>query len=79
MKTLIFGAGNLLLSDEGFGVHFINYLQNHYYHVAKNVTTSCNQNQGGMRISPMPPLRSLPLDRPAVMPRSLTDWPPYSQ
>ena len=30
MKTLIFGAGNLLLSDEGFGVHFINYLQNHY-------------------------------------------------
>lgn len=30
MKTLIFGAGNLLLSDEGFGVHFINHLQRHY-------------------------------------------------
>ena len=30
MKTLIFGAGNLLLTDEGFGVHFINYLQKHY-------------------------------------------------
>ena len=30
MKTLIFGAGNLLLSDEGFGVHFIKYLQAHY-------------------------------------------------
>lgn len=30
MKTLIFGAGNLLLSDEGFGVHFIQYLQQHY-------------------------------------------------
>lgn len=30
MKTLIFGAGNLLLSDEGFGVHFIQYLQSRY-------------------------------------------------
>jgi hydrogenase maturation protease len=30
MKTLIFGAGNLLLTDEGFGVHFIQYLQKHY-------------------------------------------------
>ncbi len=30
MKTLIFGAGNLLLTDEGFGVHFVNYLQQHY-------------------------------------------------
>lgn len=30
MKTLIFGAGNLLLSDEGFGVHFIQYLQQQY-------------------------------------------------
>ncbi|MFA7404066.1 MAG: HyaD/HybD family hydrogenase maturation endopeptidase [Pelobacteraceae bacterium] len=30
MQTLIFGAGNLLLSDEGFGVHFINYLEKHY-------------------------------------------------
>ena len=30
MKTLIFGAGNLLLSDEGFGVHFIKHLQENY-------------------------------------------------
>lgn len=30
MKTLIFGAGNLLLTDEGFGVHFIKYLQTSY-------------------------------------------------
>jgi hydrogenase maturation protease len=30
MKTLILGAGNLLLSDEGFGVHFIRYLEKHY-------------------------------------------------
>ena len=30
MKTLIFGAGNLLLSDEGFGVHCIRYLEKHY-------------------------------------------------
>jgi hydrogenase maturation protease len=30
VQTLIFGAGNLLLSDEGFGVHFIKYLETHY-------------------------------------------------
>ncbi len=30
MKTLIYGCGNLLLSDEGFGVHFIRHLQEHY-------------------------------------------------
>ncbi len=30
MKVLILGAGNLLLSDEGFGVHFIRYLQAKY-------------------------------------------------
>jgi len=30
MKTLIFGAGNLLLSDEGFGVHAISYLEESY-------------------------------------------------
>ena len=29
MKTLILGAGNLLLSDEGFGVHFIRHLQSY--------------------------------------------------
>jgi hydrogenase maturation protease len=31
LKTLILGAGNLLLTDEGFGVHFIQYLQQHYH------------------------------------------------
>lgn len=30
MQTLIFGAGNLLLSDEGFGVHFIKYLEENF-------------------------------------------------
>lgn len=30
MKTLIFGAGNLLLSDEGFGVHCIRHLEKNY-------------------------------------------------
>ncbi|MDD2364584.1 MAG: HyaD/HybD family hydrogenase maturation endopeptidase [Desulfuromonadaceae bacterium] len=30
MTTLVFGAGNLLCSDEGFGVHFIKYLEKHY-------------------------------------------------
>jgi len=30
VKTLILGVGNLLLSDEGFGVHFIRHLQQHY-------------------------------------------------
>jgi len=30
LKTLVFGAGNLLLTDEGFGVHFIQYLQKRY-------------------------------------------------
>ncbi|MDD2272791.1 MAG: HyaD/HybD family hydrogenase maturation endopeptidase [Desulfuromonadaceae bacterium] len=30
MQTLVFGAGNLLCSDEGFGVHFIKYLEKHY-------------------------------------------------
>ena len=30
MKTLIFGAGNLILSDEGFGVHCIRHLAAHY-------------------------------------------------
>ena len=35
-KILIFGAGNLLLSDEGFGVHFIRHLEKHYV-FAENV------------------------------------------
>lgn len=30
MNVLIFGAGNLLLSDEGFGVHAIRYLADQY-------------------------------------------------
>ncbi|CAH2032578.1 HyaD/HybD family hydrogenase maturation endopeptidase [Trichlorobacter ammonificans] len=30
MRVLIFGAGNLLLSDEGFGVHVIRYLGENY-------------------------------------------------
>ena len=30
MKTLILGIGNVLLSDEGFGVHFIRHLQQSY-------------------------------------------------
>jgi len=30
MRILIFGAGNLIFSDEGFGVHLIRYLQAHY-------------------------------------------------
>ncbi|MBP7826001.1 MAG: HyaD/HybD family hydrogenase maturation endopeptidase [Verrucomicrobia bacterium] len=30
MKTLILGVGNELLSDEGFGVHFIRHLRAHY-------------------------------------------------
>ncbi len=29
-RILICGAGNLLLSDEGFGVHFIRFLERHY-------------------------------------------------
>jgi hydrogenase maturation protease len=30
MRILIVGAGNLLLSDEGFGVHCLRYLERHY-------------------------------------------------
>lgn len=30
MKILVFGCGNLLLSDEGFGVHFIRHLEANY-------------------------------------------------
>ena len=30
MKFLVLGAGNSLLSDEGFGVHFIRYLQENF-------------------------------------------------
>jgi hydrogenase maturation protease len=30
MQVLIYGAGNLILSDEGFGVHFVRHLERHY-------------------------------------------------
>jgi hydrogenase maturation protease len=30
MRVLILGLGNLLCSDEGFGVHCLRYLQQHY-------------------------------------------------
>lgn len=30
VRILIFGAGNLLLSDEGFGVHFIRHLEKQF-------------------------------------------------
>mgnify|MGYP001133788356 CR=1 FL=1 len=30
MTTLIYGAGNLLVSDEGFGVHLVEYLRRHW-------------------------------------------------
>ncbi|HJV35118.1 HyaD/HybD family hydrogenase maturation endopeptidase [Geomonas sp.] len=30
MQVLIYGAGNLILSDEGFGVHFVRHLEQNY-------------------------------------------------
>jgi hydrogenase maturation protease len=30
MKSLVYGAGNTLVSDEGFGVHLVDYLQRHW-------------------------------------------------
>jgi len=36
MQILIYGAGNLILSDEGFGVHFVRYLEE-FYQVPQNV------------------------------------------
>lgn len=30
MQVLIYGAGNLILSDEGFGVHFVRHLEENY-------------------------------------------------
>lgn len=30
MQVLIYGAGNLILSDEGFGVHFVRHLEKNY-------------------------------------------------
>ncbi|HJV66925.1 MAG TPA: HyaD/HybD family hydrogenase maturation endopeptidase [Geomonas sp.] len=36
MQVLIYGAGNLILSDEGFGVHFVRYLEE-FYEIPLNV------------------------------------------
>ncbi|MBJ6723756.1 HyaD/HybD family hydrogenase maturation endopeptidase [Geomesophilobacter sediminis] len=36
MQVLIYGAGNLILSDEGFGVHFVRFLEDRY-HIPDNV------------------------------------------
>jgi hydrogenase maturation protease len=36
MQILIYGAGNLILSDEGFGVHFVRHLER-CYQVPENV------------------------------------------
>jgi hydrogenase maturation protease len=36
MRILIFGAGNLILSDEGFGVHFVKYMEEQF-HLPDNV------------------------------------------
>jgi len=33
MKTLVLGIGNILLSDEGVGIHTVNYLQTHHAHL----------------------------------------------
>ena len=30
MRTLVYGAGNTLVSDEGFGVHLVDYLRRHW-------------------------------------------------
>lgn len=30
IRHLVYGAGNLLLSDEGFGVHLVRFLSEHY-------------------------------------------------
>ncbi len=30
MKTLVLGIGNILLSDEGVGIHTVNFLQTHH-------------------------------------------------
>lgn len=30
MQVLIYGAGNLILSDEGFGVHFVRHMEENY-------------------------------------------------
>jgi hydrogenase maturation protease len=36
MQILIYGAGNLILSDEGFGVHFVRHMEK-VYQIPENV------------------------------------------
>ncbi|BCG46318.1 Hydrogenase maturation protease [Citrifermentans bremense] len=36
MQVLIYGAGNLILSDEGFGVHFVRHMEE-TYRIPENV------------------------------------------
>lgn len=36
MQVLIYGAGNLILSDEGFGVHFVRHMEE-VYRIPENV------------------------------------------
>jgi hydrogenase maturation protease len=36
MQVLIYGAGNLILSDEGFGVHFVRHMEE-AYRIPENV------------------------------------------
>ncbi len=36
MQVLIYGAGNLILSDEGFGVHFVRHMEE-MYRIPENV------------------------------------------
>jgi hydrogenase maturation protease len=41
MKTLILGIGNILLSDEGIGIHTLDYLQTHYPQFLKQYAVQC--------------------------------------
>lgn len=36
MQVLIYGAGNLILSDEGFGVHFVRHMEE-VYRIPENI------------------------------------------
>jgi len=41
MKTLVLGIGNILLSDEGVGIHTLNYLQAHDSQFLKKHAVEC--------------------------------------
>lgn len=41
MKTLVLGIGNILLSDEGVGIHTLDYLQTHYPQFLKKHAVEC--------------------------------------